>query len=133
MLANRLMFTSVGFITPCCILPCNKVPVYLKFMLLLTSVISILFWGNPVQHSTIHIVDGILARTTLFTFMVYNILKNRNTFVLFCLSMALVLFSLYLSNHFSIRLKRWGSTEHVISHGFAHIFGIIGIYATFLS
>ena len=130
--SNSLMFTSVGFIIPCCIFP-QHLPSYLKAILLMNSVVSVIFWANPIQHSTIHKIDRVVARTALISFMVYNILQNRKTLVIFSMSMALVLFSLYISNHFSIGTNRWGSAEHIISHGFAHVFGIIGIYATCLA
>lgn len=131
-LVNNLMFTSLGFVIPCCILP-SSIPLYLKTLLLVTTTVSVIFWANPILNTTIHKIDRVLARTVLLSFMVYNIIKNRKTLVLFSCCMALVLFSLYISNHFSIRLKRWGSVEHITSHGFAHVFGIIGIYATCLS
>ena len=129
--SNLLMFTSAGFIIPCCIFP-QHLPSYLKALLFMNSSISVLFWANPVQHSTIHKIDRILARSTVLSFMVYNILKNRKTLSLFLMSFALTLFSLSISNHFSIGINQWGSKEHVFAHGFAHIFGIIGIYATCL-
>ena len=130
--SNVLMFTSAGFIIPCCVFS-QHLPSYLKALLFMNSSLSVLFWANPVQHSTIHKIDRLVARSTVISFMVYNILKNRKTLVIFFMCVTLVLFSLYLSNHFSIGINQWGSKEHVFAHGFAHVFGIIGIYATCLS
>lgn len=127
-----LMFTSLGFVIPCCIYP-SSIPCYLKSLLLITSTVSVLFWSNPARNSTIHKIDRILARTSIISFMVYNIIKNRKTLVLFSMSILLMLLSLYLSHHFSIRMKTWGGKDHIRAHGFAHFFGIIGIYATCLS
>jgi hypothetical protein len=93
------------------------------FALLLVMVIisSQLFWHNPIKNSQIHKVDSIIAKITIFTFILYILIyKFKFSFIFVLLA---IIISYYFSDHHS--KQSWVSNEHIFFHGLLHIFCFI--------
>jgi len=94
-------------------------------------VASVLFWYNGNKHSGFHIVDGIFAKTSLITFIVYILFfKNIPYYMilLFLLLLSNVLYFLYYSNYYSA--IKWCSEQHIFHHAMFHACASMGaIYA----
>jgi uncharacterized membrane protein YgaE (UPF0421/DUF939 family) len=96
-------------------------------ILILTMICSQLFWNNPIQHSTIHKVDAIIAKIAIFSFILYTLWYK------FKLSYLFVLFAMFVSFYFSHHYSRqeWCSHQHLCCHGSSHIFCFIATFYAF--
>jgi hypothetical protein len=100
---------------------------FLATLLIIRTITSILFWSNPLQHSTIHKTDAVIAKITILTFILYTLFYTsyKSSYLFLILALAI---AFYASNYYSS--IQWTSNEHILSHGLLHILGAIGtIYA----
>jgi len=132
---QSLQITSILFFVSFCYFLLyskkNITEIILGILIFITFIISQLFWYNPIQYSTIHQIDALIAKTTFISFVIYILfIKNLSSSVFF-FSLLLIITSFYLfflSNHYST--IEWCSINHIIYHGLAHIFSFVSsIYA----
>jgi len=100
----------------------------LVFLLFIVVVFSLLFWSNPIQHSTIHKIDAIVAKVAVVVFVAFVMLYKFHVSFLFMIVAIAVLF--YISNYFST--KEWCCSQHLISHGFLHLCCVIASFYAFV-
>ncbi len=110
----------------------TKPEYFLATLLVICSIISILFWTNPIKNSQMHKLDKLVARITITIFILYilfykQLKTNSLTYIYFYLLGGTIAF--YTSHYYSS--KNWTSNEHILSHVIAHILGIIGICYAF--
>ena len=107
----------------------NVCELILATMLVMSIVTSQIFWSNPVKGSDIHICDAILAKLTIFSFIIYTFWKQgflwSYMFVLCCVAV-----SFYYSNLYSS--MEWCSNEHIKSHGLLHYFCFMATFFAFI-
>ena len=131
-----LCFTSILFLTGVYFLLMKNQNQPLEYvlitLLIICSIVSILFWLNPIKDSQMHKTDRLVARITIISFILYilfyknNSLKNLFFYLFLILTTAI---AFYASHYYSSR--EWTSNEHILSNGLAHILGIIGICYVF--
>lgn len=99
----------------------------LALSLILTIILSQLFWNNPVKSSRIHKIDAINAKIVIFSFILYTLIYK------FCFSFLLVLLAIFISFYFSnyYSKQEWCSNKHIFCHGLLHIFCFIATIYTF--
>ena len=113
----------------------TKPEYFLATLLVICSIVSILFWSNPIKKSKMHKIDKLVARITITIFILYTLFykqlnTNSLTYIYFYLFLILGgAIAFYTSHYYSS--KNWTSNEHILSHGIAHILGIIGICYAF--
>lgn len=95
--------------------------------LVLTIILSQLFWRNPIKSSRIHKIDAINAKIVILTFILYTIIFKFKFSFLFIL--AAIFISSYFSNRYS--KQEWCSNKHILCHGLLHIFCFIATFYTF--
>jgi phosphatidylserine synthase len=100
-------------------------------LLILNGIVSFCFWGDPVQRSDVHYLDGLLGRLSLFLFTVYVICIKNATLLhkfafLVCLGLTLLCF--HYSSYYSG--MEWLCPIHVSWHMLFH--GLIGVGMIFL-
>jgi hypothetical protein len=95
--------------------------------LVLTIILSQLFWRNPIKSSRIHKIDAINAKIVILTFILYTIIFK------FKLSFLFILVAIFISSYFSNRYSKqeWCSNKHILCHGLLHIFCFIATFYTF--
>jgi hypothetical protein len=99
----------------------------LAFLLILTIIFSQLFWKNPIKKSKIHIIDAIIAKIVIFSFIFYTLFyKFKFSYLLVLLAIGI---SFYFSNHYST--LEWCSNKHLLCHGSLHIFCFIATFYAF--
>ena len=100
----------------------------LLFLIILSILCSQLFWNQPIQHSTIHKIDAMIAKIVIFLFILYTLwykFKISYLFVLFAIFVAF-----YFSHHYS--KQEWCSHQHLCCHGLGHIFCFIATFYAFI-
>jgi predicted membrane channel-forming protein YqfA (hemolysin III family) len=100
--------------------------------LLISACLSSTFWINPVQKSTIHYYDRIIAKISIFLFSLYILFVKEIAVqwkVLYLLIYSVGLFIFYKSNSYSS--KQWCSEKHIFCHVIFHIFIIYGAMIAF--
>ena len=105
---------------------------FLATLLIICTIVSVLFWSNPIKDSQMHKIDRLVARITITSFILYMLFYKNNSlkhlyFYLFLILAIAIAF--YASHYYSSR--EWISNKHILSHGLAHILGIIGICYAF--
>ena len=99
--------------------------------ILFNIVASLLFWYNGNKHSCFHIVDGIFAKISLITFIVYVLFFKKMPYyiiLLFFIVLSLVIYFIYCSNYYST--IQWCSEQHIFHHAMFHACASMGaIYA----
>jgi hypothetical protein len=94
--------------------------------------LSLLFWSNPIQHSTIHKVDAIFAKISYVCFTVYILSKEmKPLFKLLFISLLLLSTLLFYYSH--INSMKWCSPEHVLFHSMFHGITSAGCSLAFLN
>ena len=131
-----LCFTSILFLTGVYFFIMKNQNQPLEYvlitLLIICSIVSVLFWSNPIKDSQMHKTDKIVAKITITCFILYILFLKNNSltnlyFYLFLIIATAITF--YTSHYYSS--KNWTSNEHILSHGIAHILGIIGICYAF--
>ena len=105
-----------------------KIEYFLVTLLVICTIVSVLFWSNPIKNSKMHKIDRLVARITIISFILYNILfyTSYNISYLFIILAATIAF--YTSHYYSSR--DWISNEHILTHGLAHILCAIALAFT---
>ena len=110
---------------------------YMETMLALTLVPVIissqLFWRNPIKGTVIHIIDSILAKICIFSFILYTIIYKFTTFetsVIYSILLFYIGLAAWSSNRYS-RIQ-WCSPDHIKSHAFLHYFCFMATFFAFL-
>ena len=107
--------------------------ILLAFLLLNNSILSFLFWKNPIKNSSIHLYDGIFAKISYTLFPVYILfIKDTNYIIrlIFIIAFTMSSIMFYYSNTYS--KKCWCSNKHILCHSIFHIFIIIGTSIAFI-
>jgi hypothetical protein len=129
---NRILqITSALFLAP--VYLCESSTLYsdsLFILLFMTFAFSQMFWSDPNKQSAIHVVDSLIAKITFFSFVIYTFyIGCADTNYIVTLSIISVFFG--LSHYFSRR--SWCSPNHIVCHGFAHLFCAYAITFAFIS
>jgi hypothetical protein len=108
----------------------NKSPFeYILAGLLVVSILlSQMFWSNPIQHSRIHRIDAVVAKLTIATFILYTLLYKFRYSYLLVLSALFITF--YWSHSYSS--QEWCSEQHIVWHGIFHVWCVIASFYAFL-
>lgn len=106
-----------------------KLEYVLSLFLIITIILSQLFWNNPIKNSKIHKIDAINAKIVIFSFIIYILIYK------FKFSFLLVLFAIFISSYFSNYYSKqiWCSNKHLFCHGLLHIFCFIATFYAFIS
>ena len=135
-----LCFTSILFLSGLYFLIIKnqnqtKIPhieYFLATLLVICSIVSMVFWSNPIKNSQMHKTDKIVAKITITCFILYILFLKNNSltnlyFYLFLIIATAITF--YTSHYYSS--KNWTSNKHILTHVLAHILGIIGLCYAF--
>ena len=122
-----LIISFLYFLTTSTPHPTQKVEFVLASSLVATVTLSQLFWHHPIQHSRIHKVDAIVAKTVILSCVSYTVVYKFQYSFLVLLSG--IVSSAYFSHHFSN--IEWCSDRHLVSHGCLHILCFIATFYTF--
>ena len=97
--------------------------IILGIFLIITIIVSQLFWANPVRYSTIHKIDGIVAKIVLVLFIGYVTFYKKIDSSLFYAFLLLIVWMIFffLLSDFNSR-KEWCCNKHILYHGMSHIF-----------
>jgi len=104
----------------------DKIETMFDCLIIIASIVSVLFWSNPIRDCIRHKIDGFLAKLAIITGCLYIFLYQKNDYVdklAFLLSLVMIINLSILSNCFS--RKRWGSRNHIVCHLFFHIIIIL--------
>jgi len=102
----------------------SVISLYFAFVTVNGSIISIMFWLNPVENrnSVIHKVDGLSARYVLVNYLFYKIVIERSNLLRFLTFYCIMLYFFYLS--YKSSSKNWCCKNHIVLHLSAHLFSI---------
>ena len=107
----------------------NVYEIILSTMLVLSIAMSQIFWSNPVKGSSIHMWDAIIAKMTIFSFIIYTFWKHgfliEYTIVLVCIAIS------FAYSHYYSSIE-WCSSGHVKSHGALHYFCFMATFFAFI-
>jgi len=111
----------------------NICEIILAGCLVITIIVSQLFWKNPIKHSTIHRIDGIVAKISLVLFIGYVTFYKKIDSMLFYLFLIIMVWMIYffLLSDFNSR-KEWCCNNHILYHGMSHIFCFAGSLFAFM-
>jgi hypothetical protein len=101
--------------------------------LVITIIVSQLFWANPVRYSAIHRIDSVVAKISVSVFIVYTAFCKKIDPILLYLFLILVVWMMYfflLSNFYSN--KQWCCNKHILYHGMSHILCFVCSLIAFL-
>jgi len=99
----------------------------LAFFLVVTIVLSQLFWSQPIRGSTIHRIDALNSKLVAGCFILYVLsYKFRWSFVLL---IGLVFFSFFMSDYYST--LEWCSNKHLLWQGILHVLCFIASFYAF--
>jgi hypothetical protein len=107
----------------------DKIEVVFDCLFVLTSIVSIIFWMNPVRNGIRHKFDGVFAKLSILLFTIYVLLYKKNTTLdkmIYLLGLFMTLTIFMLSNSCS-RMK-WCSHNHIITHFSFHFIIIIMLF-----
>ena len=110
--------------------PRPRIEWVLFFILVINGLVSFLFWGDPVPHSDIHVLDGLLGRVSMFLFSVYLLFIKKMPYTYkfgFLCCLYLMLFCFHNSTYHSE--LDWLCPMHISWHMLFH--GLIGTGAMF--
>jgi hypothetical protein len=131
MLHKILIFTSFLISVPAVLNLINtkdKIETFLDSLIIITSLISILFWSNPIRGSIRHKFDGFFAKLSIIVTCLFVMLYQNNDYLdklAFMLALMMIFNLSILSNCFS--RNRWISRNHIVCHIFFHIIIIVSL------
>lgn len=123
---NLLLLISIGYL--CDLKKIPKLECILACLLIVTVVFSQLFWSDPVQNSTLHQMDAIVAKIVIFSFILYTLVYKFRVSYLFVLFAVGITF--YLSNKYSS--QEWCCDKHIACHGLLHFFCFTATFFAFV-
>ncbi len=102
----------------------SNIPLYFALITFNGSIISIMFWLNPVANrkGVIHNVDGLSARFVFVNYLLYKIVIEQLNLLPFLTFYCIMLYLFYLSHKLSC--KNWCCKNHIVVHLTAHLFFI---------
>ena len=104
----------------------------LCILLFINFILSLLFWSQPIQHSTIHIYDAIFGRISLFLFIFYIFFIKHFVVAVKLLCFVVLFFILILFYYSDVySSKEWCSDNHIMCHFVFHMFISIGCSLAF--
>lgn len=107
----------------------DKFEIVFDCLLILTFVVSAVFWMNPVRNGIRHKFDRVFAKVAITLFTIYALVYKNNTNldkIIYLLGFFMTLSMFMLSNSCS-RLK-WCSQNHIITHISFHFIIIIMLF-----
>ena len=126
---NLLLLSGSGFgILSIFIFYYNLLPLYFKILLFQQTILTLLFWSNPIKNrnTNLHIFDKFVVTLFIFSFIFYKIFLYQKNVILFIILGLISLFFFYLS--YINSKKKWCSKKHIIFHFIAHIFSITSLF-----
>jgi hypothetical protein len=131
-LTNRLLLLSgSGF--GCIFIFCSSwMPIYFQIILLNQSILTLLFWINPMRtrNSIIHKIDGFNAKLLICSFILYKWFIYRKYAFYFTTNTSIGLYFYHLSDKHS--RHTWCSQKHLLCHFIAHIYSCVSILIAIL-
>lgn len=111
----------------------NIYEIILAGCLIVTIILSQLFWANPIRFSIIHKMDGIVAKLALSLFIGYVVFVKKMDIILFYLFLILIVWMIFffLLSDFNSR-KEWCCNNHILYHAISHIFCFAGSLFAFM-
>jgi hypothetical protein len=99
----------------------------LASLLIVAIIFSQIFWDNPIKKSRIHVIDAIVAKIVILSFVMYTLIYK------FRISYLLVLLAIFISFYFSSKYsnQEWCCNKHLICHGLLHIFCFVATFYAF--
>lgn len=106
----------------------NLLPLYFKILLFQQSILTLLFWSDPIKNrnTILHKFDCFVVKLFIFSFIFYKFFLNRKNYILFIILALIALFFIYLS--YINSKKKWCSKKHIFFHFMAHIFSITCLF-----
>jgi len=128
MITNKLLLLSGSTFGILCIFCYNLLPVYFKLVLIPQSILTLMFWKDPIKNrnTILHRIDGFFVKLLVVSFISYKSFFYRKNFIMFAIPTGLGLYYFYLSDVQS--RKEWCSQQHLIFHFLAHIFSCTSIF-----
>ena len=131
-----LLYTNLLLVLSLLYFYCNSTKNWIECVLavLLVAIIlsSQIFWRNPIRGTSVHIIDAIIAKVCILSFIAYTIafkLQYDDIAIVYGILLLGIVVSAGLSNYFSN--KRWCSPSHIHSHAFLHYFCFIATFFAF--
>ena len=106
---------------------------YLAATLITVIISSQLFWRNPTKGTRLHIIDAILAKVCIFSFILYTIickLKFIEISIIYVILLLYIGLASWSGNRYS--KIQWCSPDHIKSHAFLHYFCFMATFFAFL-
>ncbi len=111
----------------------NQIECYLTATLVAVIISSQLFWRDPTSGSRLHIIDAILAKICIFSFILYTIaykLKSIEISIIYLILLLYIGLASWSGNRYS--KIQWCSPDHIKSHAFLHYFCFMATFFAFL-
>jgi hypothetical protein len=127
-----LTITSLFLMTPVIknfIQTSDKFEIVFDCLYILTFIVSIIFWMNPVRNGIRHKFDSVFAKLSICTFTGYALFYKDNTIIdkLIYLLGFFMTISMFMLSHSCSRLK-WCSQNHIITHFWFHLIIFIMLF-----
>jgi hypothetical protein len=121
----------ISFLYYCAYSNKNVIENILATMLIPTACVSLWFWYDPQRYSFIHKIDGILAKTTIGSFIIYTwMYKCSNILILYSYTCIVIFIATIFFISHSCSSKEWCSPEHFFYHQLMHFVCFLGsLYA----
>ena len=106
---------------------------YLAATLITVIISSQLFWRNPTKGTRLHIIDAILAKVCIFSFILYTIaykLKSTEISIIYVILLLYIGLASWSGDRYS--KIQWCSPDHIKSHAFLHYFCFMATFFAFL-
>ena len=111
----------------------NWIQYYLAATLFAVIISSQLFWRDPIKGTRLHIIDAILAKICIFSFILYTIackLKSIEISIIYVILLLYISLASWSSDRYS--KIQWCSPDHIKSHAFLHYFCFMATFFAFL-
>ena len=111
----------------------NWTTYYLAATLITVIISSQLFWRNPTKGTRLHIIDAILAKVCIFSFILYTIaykLKSTEISIIYVILLLYIGLASWSGDRYS--KIQWCSPDHIKSHAFLHYFCFMATFFAFL-
>jgi hypothetical protein len=129
-----LQLSAVTFLIPVAYFLLYTAKKYaLATALIVVCVSSQLFWRNPVENSTTHCIDALIAKITIFGFILYTVsytLCTIHRIISYAAIMVITGITALVGDRYSS--NKWCSSGHIYSHAMLHLFGTMGAMYAFL-
>lgn len=127
MLKKLPLLTSLGFLLP--IIFYDNVPDIITILLFCTVISSWFFWFNCVKYSIFQKIDGIFAKLSILSVILYKIFINTINQKIFFLT-TFFMFLSFIGSHIYSK-KIWQCNCHILFHTLSHILCIVALMIAF--